>query len=677
MNGTSLAGGLNQSRPISIVGKSQHVPGATPLDQFMPRPIASVFIQPSNVFGANDKFNADPVGSLGSRAGSLFSKGELQVSQYRPSLDLFNSPATSRGPPQSFVPPIAPLQSIVPTSGPLHPIVPTSGPPQPIVSNSGPPQPIVSNSGPPQPIVSNSGPPQPIITSIDPLQPFVPPSAPQPVPQMPGAPHDNATQIPGVPLGVQYSGLPAGYIPASSWQIPHPAFQQDQWNYWASTVPPVLAGQPHWLTTGSAQLPQHFLPTPAANVFGNVPSAPLPGPSTRPDAISEPNFIEPETSGGNQYGQRRKRSRSPSPFSEGSEEDTAVVSGDEDPQFEQEPPPQLREVIAMIRKECGLEEAPPLKKFTAGSVFERKVLPQRESLPSFLLPWSENMKEDMKKLNAEIASKEIAFSEGRATKLIPPPLTRQRRFYHPEEAPVGPASFSKDFASLIGSSIENVRKEPISFSSTETSQLIAMISSAAATSSWLENWVGGMGRFLEFLPEVEKRNLEAFGLCAVKALRFQSQQLITSWANFELRRRDAVFAHNRHREVREILPELRQAPVFLPQQFPEAVVKSALERKSQSVRDNALYSRPQSYHNKRKSSSSFSSGAAASKAKVPRSGPAQKDVGSLLGPYPQDQYQHRDYSQYQYSQGSYGQPFPRKGGKKKSKGRKNFGSRNY
>ena len=114
----------------------------------------------------------------------------------------------------------------------------------------------------------------------------------------------------------------------------------------------------------------------------------------------------------------------------------------------------------------------------------------------------------------------------------------------------------------------------------------------AATAAFVAFW---MDRDLLTLQDYKRHipgnRLQLFRDLATsfsRVLALLNDFLFTAWSNWELKRRDTAFQHLSSRSAKDLIPQLRAAPLFGSNLVPDDTVTQATKRHNQAARGNIL-----------------------------------------------------------------------------------------
>ena len=347
--------------------------------------------------------------------------------------------------------------------------------------------------------------------------------------------------------------------------------------------------------TGGASAPASFVSPSEAREIGSVDSASAPGPSglgTDPEALGPGVFPPPSGDQESLLGMG----------------DDPVVGDVADPE-EVEMERQFEAVLGLIRESNRLGEAATIPSRRRFSSLELSLVRASAGRPSVELPWSPLAENILGETNSQVCGLEGSLSSSRSSRLLPPPLQRQRRFYRPESSAASPLQLPSSVAQLTeGCSVESLKKEGLSFSSAEGLNMESVAMSAIHASSWLDLWSNTLKDFGPGGSSAGDRpKFERLLVSGGRALSFLTSQITNLWANLVLRRRDTVRRSFSKQVSAESSLGLRNSSLLAsPSLFSESDIQTALERKRSASQD-ALIQRAVSF----KAPSGASKGAAA------------------------------------------------------------------
>ena len=252
------------------------------------------------------------------------------------------------------------------------------------------------------------------------------------------------------------------------------------------------------------------------------------------------------------------------------------------------------EVIKLMRLHNDLAEGSPLPPAEPTSRLESFWGPKREPKMMVGLPRSELADSVLDQVENLVSGREDSLKSGRSSKLLPPPLQRQRRFYVPSEDPILPKQVNPELARLTpGVSLQQLLSENLWFSQQEALALESTAMAAFQAVSWLDLWsltiskvaAGSGSSALE--DDASFRRLCQSGGRAISYLAHQTANL---WANLVLRRRDAVLTRVTKGAGREAALGLRNGPIrSSPALFPGEMVDAAVERRRTDDSDRLVH----------------------------------------------------------------------------------------
>ena len=278
---------------------------------------------------------------------------------------------------------------------------------------------------------------------------------------------------------------------------------------------------------------------------------------------------------------------------EGDEEDTEISRID------------YRGVIEGIRRHCNIQPRTPEPRKSNKIGYERVKRPGPTPRSSLLLPWSDSVRDRLERASAAVSRGQL--NSARGARLFRPANPGLMRFYRPEDGGAAPAELSETLAEYLNDELDNLNRIATSFNPNETRDMSTMIANATAALSWTDLALQAMGPMpMSRTPEDVER-LDHHLVALSRAVGFVLDNLIAMWANWELKRRDALLSKVRETETKANRRSLRDGPLFQPLLFSDERVRDLQERLVSRLRDNLILSAARPPSQKRQQYSSQSS----------------------------------------------------------------------
>ena len=192
-------------------------------------------------------------------------------------------------------------------------------------------------------------------------------------------------------------------------------------------------------------------------------------------------------------------------------------------------------------------------------------------------------------VNARLSVDKGCFREQKKIKgLLPPPMSRHRRYYQEERCSGTPPTLNDSMSTLLKSSMDKAAKKDVSFTAAEAKELDGSASSMCAVTSWMDHWLNTFGKSA-LDPTSDEASIRRLLRSGSKALFFLARQLNVLWANLRLKRRDAVLSDLVAGCTPEDTAAIRNGRLddsdFL---FPEELVNEVLETRKDRMESRVL-----------------------------------------------------------------------------------------
>ena len=249
------------------------------------------------------------------------------------------------------------------------------------------------------------------------------------------------------------------------------------------------------------------------------------------------------------------------------------------------------EVIELIRQHNGLEEEIAAPSGVRPSTLEGFWGPSQVPKVSLGLPWSELCESVLAQVEGLVSGKDNSLKASRSTKLLPPPLSRQRYVYVPSAGAIPTLRVDPDLVRIgPGLTLEHIRKGEVFLSQVDVASLESTAMAALQAVSWLDRWSLAVSKMaasaLGVADSPEKAIFGRLMLSGGRTVSFLSHQIANLWGNLVLKRRDAVLSRlNKFIDTESHL-ELRNGPLLgSPYLFPRDRVDAAVDRRRSGESD--------------------------------------------------------------------------------------------
>ena len=194
----------------------------------------------------------------------------------------------------------------------------------------------------------------------------------------------------------------------------------------------------------------------------------------------------------------------------------------------------FEQVIKLIRQHNGLEEEIVAQKGVKPSFMEGFWGPTQEPRVSVGLPWSELVESVLRQVNDLVSGEDNSLRSSRSTKLLPPPLVRQRQCYVPSAGTIRTLQVDPDLVRLgPGLTPEHLRKGDVSLSQMEVASLESTAMATLQAVSWLDRWSCAVSKIaasaMEFADPADKASFGRLMLSGGRTLSFLAHQSANLW----------------------------------------------------------------------------------------------------------------------------------------------------
>ena len=253
------------------------------------------------------------------------------------------------------------------------------------------------------------------------------------------------------------------------------------------------------------------------------------------------------------------------------------------------------EIVALIRQHNELEEETTVQAGVKPSGMEKFWGTTQEPKPSLGLPWSELTESVLDQVNSLVSGRENSLRSSRSTKLLPPPLPKQRKVYTPSAAAVPTLRVDPDLVRLgPGLTLDYLKGGEVSLSQLDASALESTAMATLQAVSWLDRWSLAVSQIASSasanLPPQEQATLRRLMLSGGKTVSFLAHQSANLWANLVLKRRDAVLSRITRVVGAESALQLRNGPLLgSPYLFARDGVDVAVDRRRCDDNDRLIH----------------------------------------------------------------------------------------
>ena len=247
-----------------------------------------------------------------------------------------------------------------------------------------------------------------------------------------------------------------------------------------------------------------------------------------------------------------------------------------------------RGVIEGIRRYCNIQPREPEPKKSKKVGYEKRKRPEPAPRTSLLLPWSDSVRDNMERASAALARGQL--NSARGARLFRPTNPGLMRFYRPEDGWAAPADLSEALAEYLNDEIDNLNRIATSFNPNETRDMGTMIANATAALSWTDLALQALAPMPMSRSPEDVARLDHHLVALSRAVGFVMENLIAMWANWELKRRDALLLKVRDSESKTNRRSLRDSPLFQPTLFNDERIRDLQNRLVSRLRDNLILS---------------------------------------------------------------------------------------
>ena len=214
--------------------------------------------------------------------------------------------------------------------------------------------------------------------------------------------------------------------------------------------------------------------------------------------------------------------------------------------------------------------------------------PQGASTPN-TLPMSASTRNKFAQINEDV--KRIPSVGPKSKSLLQPRAAGQQKFYDYADEWVGAPDFSDPLLNFSKRTMKSLQSDRVGFSYNESKDMVENLAKIVSAASWMEWALSALGNFIPSLPADQQNAFQEMGVSISRANSYVLDLAATSWANWDLRRRDTALDSLYGRPARDQAHSLRTSPLFSARLFSDEALADAIEARRLAEKDDLVTSR--------------------------------------------------------------------------------------